>query len=287
MLTPRFENLDYHLYVSKEHRRWSHRCPQLVALLESLNADVLCCQESATTVPEYSLVPHLQQLGYEAIEPPDQGRAGIERPLTFVRQRRFEVLQVEHRKRASLLVLRAKEAKAAHAGKAGLVFVANVHLQGDPLAIETRRSQLESVCRRLANFRNIYKVGPSNSSVLLCGDFNEPAGTQLHAELRGKEPGFATKHQMWPLEDCYESPTRAPPASFGAAGRADRIDFIYHSQDLVPSAVRWPLAPAEMAKLRWSLARWPPWPEWVPNAWYPSDHFPLAAVFKKRTRKSS
>eukprot|EP00438_Fugacium_kawagutii_P031136 Skav201760 [mRNA] locus=scaffold1973:323561:329737:- [translate_table: standard] len=58
-----------------------------------------------------------------------------------------------------------------------------------------------------------------------------------------------------------------------------RIDFIYHSPSLRRVALRRPRAPAEEQRLDWSMDRWPPWPQLVPNAWYPSDHVPVAASF--------
>lgn len=58
-----------------------------------------------------------------------------------------------------------------------------------------------------------------------------------------------------------------------------RIDFIYHSPSLRRLALRQPLTLEEEVLLDWSMERWPPWPQLVPNAWYPSDHVPVAASF--------
>mmetsp|Transcript_7886 Transcript_7886/g.20365 ORF Transcript_7886/g.20365 Transcript_7886/m.20365 type:complete len:219 (+) Transcript_7886:203-859(+) len=216
-------------------------------------------------------------MGYEAVAPPSQ-RRGIERPVTFVRRERFEVVAVDHRSRASLLMLRWRGDDEARAQPP--VFVANVHLQGDPLAVETRRSQLASVRKRLALLRELHDVDVHSSRAVLCGDFNEPAVTALHGELT-QEGGDWGPPDAWPLHDVYaELRECPPPATFRGYGRSARIDFLYRSCGLRTRSVRWPLPAEEEHRLEWSWHRWPPWPELVPCSWYASDHLPLAALFR-------
>ena len=184
ILTPRFADVDYYPYVPHAFRQWAHRRPLIIERLLSLDVDVLCCQEAAGE--DRSLADALALSGYEPVAPTEP-RKGIEKPVTFVRTSKFRVVTVEHRSRASLLALRevcSHEGAAVADSTPLTLFVANVHLQGEPTAQDARRSQLESVCRRFRKLRRDLGVDTKSSCAVIVGDFNEPAGTQLHGELQ-------------------------------------------------------------------------------------------------------
>ena len=143
----------------------------------------------------------------------------------------------------------------------------------DPLATETRRSQLRSAFRHLHRMQKELQISSDESATIVAGDFNDLAGSSLHQEL---QKGLFDKTSR-SMVDAYGHLSTAP-ATFRAAGRADRIDFIYHTKNLETQSLRWPLSPEEEDRLRWSF-RWPPWPALIPGDWYPSDHVPIAALF--------
>ena len=273
LLTPRFDEVDYYPYVPHDFRLWTFRKPMILERLRSMDVDILCCQEAAGDDP--ALLEELASTGYEPVAPAEP-RRGIEKPVTFVRQNKFSVVAVEHRSRASLLALREVSPACEEAVPLTL-FVANVHLQGDPSARAARRSQLESVCRRFRKLRSDLGVDTMRSCAVVVGDFNEPANTELHRELQAIDAeSFPARHSSWKWVDCYGA-LQAPPPTFRAEGRSDRIDFIYHSANLQAEALRWPLSYEEEDLLSWAWNRWPPWPGQLPCEWYPSDHLPLAA----------
>lgn len=232
ILSPRFENNNYHPYVSAEHRSWSYRKPLLLKRIFDMDVDVLCCQEAANE--EMSLTSELEEAGYRALVPPkDDG--GIEKPVTFVRRSKFQVVASDYRSRAGLHALRLTESEKSKAIK--MLLIANVHLQGNPLAVATRRQQLRSALRRLR------RLGPSATeaatATVLAGDFNELAGSALHGELQS---GRLEDHpESWKFLDAHSSNAFC---TFRGAGRCDRIDFIYHTGS-VAARVRKPLATEE------------------------------------------
>lgn len=265
ILSPRFENNNYHPYVSAEHRSWSYRKPLLLKRIFDMDVDVLCCQEAANE--EMSLTSELEEAGYRALVPPkDDG--GIEKPVTFVRRSKFQVVASDYRSRAGLHALRLTESEKSKASK--MLLIANVHLQGNPLAVATRRQQLRSALRRLRRLG--LGATEAATATVLAGDFNELAGSALHGELQSGR--LEDQPESWKFLDAHSSNAFC---TFRGAGRCDRIDFIYHTGS-VAARVRKPLATEEEERLRWSW-RWPPWPELVPGKWYPSDHLPLTAMF--------
>lgn len=143
----------------------------------------------------------------------------------------------------------------------------------DPLATETRRSQLRSAFRHLDRMQTELQISSDETATIVAGDFNDLAGSSLHQDL---QKGLFDKTSR-SMVDAYGHLSTAP-ATFRAAGRADRIDFIYHTKNLETQSLRWPLSPEEEDRLKWSF-RWPPWPALIPGDWYPSDHVPIAALF--------
>eukprot|EP00435_Cladocopium_sp_Y103_P025212 s2336_g6.t1 len=239
ILSPRFEKNNYHPYVSAEHRSWSYRKPLLLKRIFDMDVDVLCCQEAAND--EMSLTSELEEAGYIALVPPkDDG--GIEKPVTFVRREKFQVVASDYRSRAGLHALRLAKSQNCKASK--LLLIANVHLQGNPLAVATRRQQLRSALRRLRRL-----AGETEAAAVLAGDFNELAGSALHGELQS---GMLEDGESWKFLDAHSS---NPFCTFRAAGRCDRIDFIYHTGSVAARALRKSLATEEEERLRGSERR--------------------------------
>ncbi len=228
-----------------------YRKPLLCGRVAGLGADVICLQEVESDVYR-ALDEHLRPLGYEG-RYARKGRGLADGCAAFIRSAALEV-HADH----VLLFADGRDA-GSFTGYVALflllewggrpVGVINTHLKWDPPGTppEAHRG-----CRQIAQLLDDWKARRKDCPAwVLCGDFNATDESDIVRAVR--EAGFV---------DAYAG--RREQATFSRQGEAKRIDYLFHTPDLVAR-------PADLPAL--DAARPLPSPQ------EPSDHLPILARF--------
>lgn len=245
---------------------WEARQPEIVRLLRSLEADVICLQEVVLELRgpggvSWALPAWLGELeGYVQVLQglkPKEWEKNSERNLCAVgrktptgvavlyRKELFEeCVPSKHGSGSGTTVFLRRRAGSGE-GPPFEVAVANVHLVGDPSKSDAHVTALDSVWRNFAGW-----PGPR----VICGDFNG------ECEVGGEVARWIAEHGL------EEAPTGT---SWASPGHAMRLDHVVYSVDLKPLGATGDLSPDEV---RLGL----------PCASCPSDHAPAAAVLAPR-----
>jgi endonuclease/exonuclease/phosphatase family metal-dependent hydrolase len=228
-----------------------HRKPLLCDRVAGLGADVICLQEVESDVYK-ALDERLQPLGYEG-RYARKGRGLPDGCAAFVRTAALEV-------RADHVLLYADGwAPESFTGYVALLLllewggrpvgVIDTHLKWDPPG--TPRAAHRGY-REIMQLLDEWKARRSDCPAwVLCGDFNATDDSDILQAVRAA--GFV---------DAYAG--RRHQATFSRQGEAKRIDYLFHTPDLVAR-------PADLPAL--DAAR----P--LPSPREPSDHLPILAHF--------
>eukprot|EP01062_Namystynia_karyoxenos_P084455 TRINITY_DN9937_c0_g1_i1.p1 TRINITY_DN9937_c0_g1~~TRINITY_DN9937_c0_g1_i1.p1 ORF type:complete len:393 (+),score=121.47 TRINITY_DN9937_c0_g1_i1:91-1269(+) len=207
----------------------------------------------------------------------------------FFKAERMELVWSENRSRALLAALR-------HRPSGQLVYIVNVHLEGNPIKVPQRISQLKSSLKRVAADQSKRKVAPADCAMVVAGDFNAIAGSASNLCLANgglpktfRDPWagddvVVTKEDYrhpYPLSDIYQVCDGLEPGEDDGRCRThfsrdcaqgSPIDHVFYShRTLRPIARRRVLTPEQLRAVR---------AEHLPSEWHPSDHLPVGAVFE-------
>ncbi|CAK9113683.1 Protein angel homolog 2 [Durusdinium trenchii] len=240
---------------------WEARLPRLLAILLKSEADVIMLQEVEKCAFEQDLVPKLS--GYFGLHEERIKKSKTEPPLeipacaVFFKKDRFELAWRAYPYRTVLCGLRLLDEDSEMNGK--ILAVANCHLEGHPLKIKERHSQLKSVLSNMD--RNDFHFS------LLGGDLNDGANSKLCKETFPACSYFSA--YQFQEEACdVTCAVRVTPESDRDASRVDHIFFGKEQFNLL--AVQSVMDPEwnRTALLNGGL----------PCALWPSDHFSISAV---------
>eukprot|EP01063_Lacrimia_lanifica_P005778 TRINITY_DN13497_c0_g1_i1.p2 TRINITY_DN13497_c0_g1~~TRINITY_DN13497_c0_g1_i1.p2 ORF type:complete len:374 (+),score=106.06 TRINITY_DN13497_c0_g1_i1:1474-2595(+) len=290
MLTPSFEQSRFSEYVPAPCRTWEYRRGLLRQMLCGLGMDVIAVQEARIGSFEEDFGGYMGGQGYGSVAPYDkaaakgkQGRRGdgLAKTAVFYRRAVFDLVWAKHRSRAVLCALRHRRSRE-------VVFVVNVHLEGHPRKALERFRQLRSAleCLRTAPttvpaLADLSRRPVEDLHVIVCGDLNSSqhcAPYQL-LDTGALDPEFADPFNPgqvltaapfthpFRLRDVYGAHCVPTYVARNAAPRT--IDFVFASASL---AVQATMAPVDGARLAEALKTK------IPNAWHPSDHFPIGAT---------
>jgi mRNA deadenylase 3'-5' endonuclease subunit Ccr4 len=308
----------YSQYCPQECLAWEYRVRTLREQFSQFNADIFCLQEVSLPNWEEDFGKFFSELGYCSLVQDDKNRSDTHTTGNAIvyRQAAFSPSVVESRSRAIIAGLRRLEVRplsgasqhdfrddlksiAKNDLKKGdakalkrvdfpgsLLWVCNVHLQGDPSAGETRLLQVRSALKRLRalQLRSEHVPGSPAAPTIICGDFNSGAGSAVHELLStGVLPAnFVEPGQMRPfaakavtnLEGRYISAYACSslPFTFSVAGfLRDILDFVFYSERGL--WLRGLLQPFPTSDTENVVAG-------LPRRGYPSDHLPVGAVFE-------
>jgi mRNA deadenylase 3'-5' endonuclease subunit Ccr4 len=229
--------------------RPSNRRPALVQHIAGMGADVICLQEVELDVLD-AIESSMRPMGYVA-HYAQKGAGKRDGCATLVRSAAFRVLESQVIHYADAAPGRCDSGHVALVLNLGMenrvVGIANTHLKWDPPRTPTAEcygprqiAALMSDPRFLALRR-----GPR----VVCGDLNVLPDGDVIAVLRSA--GF-------------ESAFREPQPTCVAHGRAQTVDYIFHTPDLVARPAKLPMI-SDNASL--------------PSTAEPSDHLPIMAWF--------
>eukprot|EP00443_Scrippsiella_acuminata_P056824 CAMPEP_0115393920 /NCGR_PEP_ID=MMETSP0271-20121206/11999_1 /TAXON_ID=71861 /ORGANISM="Scrippsiella trochoidea, Strain CCMP3099" /LENGTH=477 /DNA_ID=CAMNT_0002817575 /DNA_START=38 /DNA_END=1468 /DNA_ORIENTATION=+ len=249
--------------VPSECFDWDSRARRLLAMLVTLDADLILLQEVDFAVFEASFLKPLSEVGYEGLMQNDRKRTE-EQPCgnaTFWKKCRLQLQWADHRSRTLIAGLRLLDGL----GVGGELAVINAHLESSQAKSEARASQLHSALGKVRG----------TSAVILGGDFNTGSDSPLHAVLRNFE------WHNHALAAAYEhlaavSTAQATECTFAVSGgHRYAIDHLFYSHRMLrPTA----LLEALPEELRHKCLR--ETTRGLPDAHVPSDHIPIGAIFE-------
>jgi len=175
-----------------------------------------------------------------------------------------------------------------------MVWVANMHLEGDPYQGGTRLNQLKSMLKSIQTKQKSFGVSPAEACTIVCGDFNSSEdGAAYRALADGKlKPGFTElgrvvteteyKHDF-DFASAYASlhPLHEEPeVSFAVKGfHQSCLDFIFFSKPTLKAAAVMQVIPDEDREMVLRQLC-------IPNHKYPSDHLPVAALIERTAEQA-
>jgi len=280
-------------WVPDDLRLWSSRLVIHQEVLASLRTDIICVQEAeiATFEEDFSF---MEYLGYTSLKPQAKNAKKIEdstvhghtKPSIFYKTNRLLLKWHNPRSRIVLALFEVIET-----GR--LFYVINCHLQGGWMEESQRLCQVRSAFKELQKHMDSMKTPKEQLSLLLCGDFNASPDHSLHAILKkgslssedivrffkddpkGEKAVFTHNYNLCDSYSVLSAEER--PYTFKWGVKEDALfhilDYIYYSQETVQlHALRNPLTDSERILLQDKLG--------LPNSSNPSDHLPLAIIFK-------
>lgn len=149
----------YSAHEPPEVSAWPHRRRLLVDQLGRAEADIICLQETASSSFHDDFAP--LDLTYERVI---HAKGMRMRCATFWRRGRFEVVEVKHKYRSLVTLLKLTS-------DARLILIINVHLSGGPQPKE----RVNQVDQALEQGRKLLQDHLSTDDVprlIICGDFN-------------------------------------------------------------------------------------------------------------------
>jgi len=161
-------------------------------------------------------------------------------------------------------------------------YLINCHLQGGVGQEDQRCFQVRSALKEMQKHAKTTK----GISCFLCGDFNETPTFPLHTFIKEGQPNateiekhfkgnaFGYTHTLG-FKDSFGHLTERPfTFKWGVKDDAvyQSIDYIYSTPEFETQCIRLPLNQDQEAPCRETVG--------LPNTWNPSDHLPVAALFK-------
>ena len=271
-----FERKNYATYVSEEVRSWKYRQVLLKKLLPTLG-DIIAVQECEIETFEEDF-GFMSDHGYDYIAPfdktavKDPSKRRLAKTATFFKKSKFELIWHSHRSRTLLCAV--VERTTQH-----MIWMVNCHLEGHPMKVSQRVSQIASAFRSIESQQRKMKLQPEECNIVVCGDFNcssecTPVDFVLNGSLNedDRDP-WNTNEPVTKshISHCYKMSraTNGAKTFLGSSGNSQTIDFIFLSKNFTTEIVREPYT-----RSQWKDAL----KTSVPNKWHPSDHFPVAVA---------
>eukprot|EP01060_Flectonema_neradi_P008459 TRINITY_DN1603_c0_g1_i1.p1 TRINITY_DN1603_c0_g1~~TRINITY_DN1603_c0_g1_i1.p1 ORF type:complete len:332 (+),score=33.69 TRINITY_DN1603_c0_g1_i1:46-1041(+) len=269
-----FENKKHANYVSKEAKSWKHRQALLQELLPTLG-DIIGVQECEIGTFEEDF-GFMANHGYDYIAPfdkaavKDPSKRTLAKTATFFKTSKFQLLWSNHRSRTLLTAL-------VHRDTQKVIWHINCHLEGHPLKVCERVSQLKSAFNSVHAHQQKLKLKPDQCNVVVCGDFNCSSDCTAFRYVVKKGLSPSDRDPWNPSEPVTKTAISHPynmrcvtngmKTFLGSSGVASSIDFIFVSENFSLTAVR-----DNFTREQWKSAL----QTGVPNKWHPSDHFPVS-----------
>lgn len=144
-----------------EHREWLYRQGLLKKYFLEAEADIVCLQEvDGDTFDEY--FSFLAEAGYDHV----LHRKYHFRNATFWRRDKLELVEVQHKDRVLVSVLRAKGDEKQY------LYVVNCHLTAGAAAPDRRLRQIFEALDKVRKGANKLGDNVANIATIVCGDFN-------------------------------------------------------------------------------------------------------------------
>eukprot|EP01083_Nonionella_stella_P179597 638055_1 len=199
---------DYHYryygYLEEEYKQWQHRLPKLQETMTSLNTDIICLQEAHLPSFNQDFGDYLLKNGNYRIILNDvrAKKKGftMTTPILF-KQHKFKSIYQDFRSKATVALLqfidaqqtntkqkcdskpntatnkkKKKQNKVILDATKSYVWIANVHLEGNPSRPDVRYNQIKRILDRITNKTKEYKLNINNVFAVFTGDFNAGQG---------------------------------------------------------------------------------------------------------------
>jgi len=174
---------------NEKKTNWDLRSERLHKELVAFDSDILCLQEMEAQHFSSFFQPKLADRGYTGIMQEENDKPKDVGVATFFKKSKFTLDWVQSKSRALLTGLRLNHPSDAEFPI--IIDVANVHLEGNPVKVDTRFSQIKSVLSSLQERSQQTKDKTFFS--LICGDFNCTEESQIYSLIKtGVIRAFAT-----------------------------------------------------------------------------------------------
>lgn len=246
---------------------WPFRLERLLRWIEAFNPDLLALQEVDFEKFEEDLQPILLERGYlgnmqKPKKKAEKQPCGV---ATFWKQAKFEQQKEASFSRTQCTLFRYIPANSQ-------VCVVNVHLESSQteMGADRRARQLNSALAYAAN------ETPKNTALLLCGDCNTGADSQLFRVLREYQLHGHALSAVYEHPDTHKT-LPVSVATFMVPGHHYVIDHMLYDQDTLRlwCALN-AFSEEEMVEHVHSKGL----DSGFPSAFLPSDHVPIGAMFE-------
>ena len=304
-----------HPWVSEEDREWEHRLGKVLEVLASVDGDIVALEEAEFGYFDDDYVPFLEEAGYGYVQAAAKSKKdkmvhGHTKPALLFANDRFHPPEwVIARSRVVACLLRERDT-----GRAIIPVAVHLYGGGSDHAKNERVLQLKSVFSKInvklaaaaqqkqkAAAAAAASSSPSEASspakeesaaVVVMGDFNANVDEDVFAYLWDKAPEEEGRWEPHNLGLCgdltgwagseieFFGGSRPPTFKWGTSpddeecpATLESIDNICTTSHLVPHVYRMPFEEDEWRGVVEGGVG-------IPNAAHPSDHFPLAAVYR-------
>lgn len=261
---------------------YSYRLPLIQEQINTVNPDIICCQEVQCQTFDDVFVPHYRDLGYSGLFVP-KGRIAEKRgdqkrfvmgqstffklsAFEYVGHSSFEFNKTDECKESPLYdkiskvddvclitLLKSKSPNPAY------IVVINVHLTWPPDLADVRSVFVEVALDRAAAFASQFSDA---FEIILTGDYNSPPETQPVTTVRNHPLG---------LISLYEHLNKNNNPTIFMTAITNSVDHVFYTtKRLEGLACLGVFNKRQLARYTFS----------VPCEWHPSDHFPVGGVFK-------
>jgi len=263
-------------WVTSTVKEWKTRQAMLKNVVAALGTDIICLQEgeASTFDEDFSFVT---ELGYTAIKPTaKKGEHDFTKPSILYRASRFTLKWQEPRSRTLLVQFEDNTSKRQF-------YVINCHLQGSNGQEDQRCFQAKSAIEKVQK----HAKTTTGITCFLCGDFNETPTFPLHTFIQQGKPTseevekyfkgkpFTFAHTLGFKDSFGHLKERPFTFKWGVKDDAEyqTIDYIYFTENQIEAqSIRLPLTEEQEGPMKETLG--------LPNSWNPSDHLPIAGLFK-------
>ncbi|CAG9467285.1 unnamed protein product [Pedinophyceae sp. YPF-701] len=271
-----------HSYVAPEYMKYDYRFALMRKQIETMDADIVCLQEIDPNSKWLEWRRFMRARGYDGtLQDKDASRSVSVAVATFWKADKFECLQQDHKARSLILHLRWRERSSKS------LWVVNCHLEGHVSRPHERVLQARSILSALVRAHQAAPKGAAAQAVVWAGDINgAPDSGVIKLLVEGAldanstEPGsdiiLSERALVHPyrFRDAYHEALAAPPFTRKVPGNAAVLDYVLATTNTLETlAVVKPMT----ARERLTMQRGN-----LPSRDHPSDHLPLAAVFRQK-----
>ena len=282
LLNKHFHTRWYSDYCTTRNKSWEHRMKLFKQTIPQMNFDVLAVQEAnvGSFGEDFAFVG---DHGYSIVAPYDKlldkdpAKANrLAKTALLYKSNEFELKWSDNRSRTLLCGLK-------HRSTGQLLYIINCHLEGNPVKVQDRFTQLKSAFKIMQRNQKKDGIDPVEANLVVCGDFNCARECSPYALLStgSLAAGFVdpwnadevvtTQDYSVPysLQDTYRALRQPDRPTFCANKRSSLIDFVFASSSMQVHANR-EVHTAE----QWDHAK----EMGVPCDWHPSDHFAIGSA---------